>query len=97
MRASFFEGSAPRGALAAALAVTMAGPVQAAPPDRAAIEAQVVARHDTAVRALQKWIALPSIAAEDLNAKQGADYMARLARDTGFQHVEVVDTERVLR
>lgn len=92
MRASFFEGSVPRGALAAALAVTMAGPVQAAPPDRAAIEAQVVARHDTAVRALQKWIALPSIAAEDLNAKQGADYMARLARDAGFQHVEVVDT-----
>lgn len=79
-------------ALAAALTAITAGAAQAATPDRAAIQAQVAQRHDAAVKALQDWIALPSIAAEDRNAKQGADYMARLAREAGFQHVEVVDT-----
>ncbi|MDI9237822.1 M20/M25/M40 family metallo-hydrolase [Lysobacter sp. LF1] len=92
MRASAFGKGARRCALAAALAIATAGAAQAAPPDRAAIQAQVAQRHDSAVKALQDWIALPSIAAEDRNAKQGADYMARLARDAGFQHVEVVDT-----
>lgn len=92
MRASAFGTGARRYALAASLAIITAGAAQAATPDRAAIQAQVTQRHDAAVKALQDWIALPSIAAEDLNAKQGADYMAKLARDAGFQHVEVVDT-----
>ena len=34
---------------------------------------------------LQDWIALPSIAAENRNYPQGAEYMAKLARDAGFQ------------
>ena len=34
---------------------------------------------------LRDWIALPSIAAENLNYPQGAEYMAKLARDAGFQ------------
>ncbi|MDR7136073.1 acetylornithine deacetylase/succinyl-diaminopimelate desuccinylase-like protein [Lysobacter niastensis] len=76
----------------AALALMMAGAVQAATPDRDAIQAQVAQRHDASVKALQDWIALPSIAAEDLNAKQGAEYMAKLAREAGFQHVEIVET-----
>lgn len=76
----------------AALAVLAAGLAQAATPQREAIQAQVTQRHDAAVKSLQDWIALPSIAAEDRNAKQGADYMAKLAREAGFQHVEVVQT-----
>ncbi|WP_342316724.1 M20/M25/M40 family metallo-hydrolase [Lysobacter sp. FW306-1B-D06B] len=76
----------------ATLAACMAMTAHAAPPDRDAIKAQVAQRHDTAVKALQEWIALPSIAAEDRNPAQGAEYMARLAREAGFQHVEVVDT-----
>jgi acetylornithine deacetylase/succinyl-diaminopimelate desuccinylase-like protein len=42
---------------------------------------------------LQEWIALPSIAAENLNPQEGAEYMARLATDAGFQHVEIIPTD----
>ena len=64
----------------------------AANPDHAAIEREIGKRHDEAVKRLQDWIALPSIAAENLNAREGAEYMAKLARDAGFQKVEIVDT-----
>jgi acetylornithine deacetylase/succinyl-diaminopimelate desuccinylase-like protein len=53
----------------------------------------VVAQHETSVKRLQDWIALPSIAAEDLNSREGAEYMAQLARDAGFQKVEIVQTD----
>jgi acetylornithine deacetylase/succinyl-diaminopimelate desuccinylase-like protein len=93
MGASVFGHRARAGAVGmAALALMAWIPVRAQAPDREAIQAQVTKRHDTAVKALQEWIALPSIAAEDLNAKQGAQYMAKLARDAGFQHVEIVET-----
>ena len=65
----------------------------AAEPDRAAIERGVAEQHDASVKRLQDWIALPSIAAEDLNAREGAEYMARLVREAGFQQVEVIDTD----
>ena len=65
----------------------------AASPDMEAIEAKVIERHDESVKRLQEWIALPSIAAEDLNAREGAQYMARLARDAGFQKVEILETD----
>jgi acetylornithine deacetylase/succinyl-diaminopimelate desuccinylase-like protein len=42
---------------------------------------------------LQDWIAIPSIAAENRNYPQGADYMAKLARDAGFSRVEVIQTK----
>src|SRR5579883_3510083 len=61
--------------------------------DHAAIEAQIGKRHDEAVKRLQDWIALPSIAAENSNSKEGAEYMARLAREAGFQKAEVIQTE----
>jgi acetylornithine deacetylase/succinyl-diaminopimelate desuccinylase-like protein len=60
--------------------------------DRAAVLAQVGTQHDATVKMLQDWIALPSIAAENRNYPQGPEYMAKLARDAGFQHVEVVPT-----
>src|SRR5688572_20320389 len=92
--ASGFAGRRARGRAwkLAALALMMAGAAQAATPDRDAIRAQVAQRHDASVKALQDWIALPSIAAEDLNARQGAEYMAKLAREAGFQRVEIVET-----
>lgn len=74
------------------MALAMVGQAQAATPEREAIQAQVEKRHDSAVKALREWIALPSIAAEDRNSQQGAEYMARLAREAGFQHVEIVTT-----
>jgi acetylornithine deacetylase/succinyl-diaminopimelate desuccinylase-like protein len=60
------------------------------PPDD--VIAQIAAHHAQTVKTLQDWIALPSIAAENRGYPQGAEYMARLARDAGFQHVEVVPT-----
>lgn len=79
-----------RSILASALAIAL--PAIAAEPDLKAIEASVVKHHDASVKALQDWIALPSIAAENLNSREGAEYMAQLARDAGFQKVEIVDT-----
>lgn len=64
----------------------------AAPPDMDAIKRKIAEQHDASVKRLQDWIALPSIAAEDLNSREGAEYMAKLAREAGFQKVEIVDT-----
>ncbi len=60
--------------------------------DRDKVIAQIAAQHDATVRMLREWIALPSIAAENINYPQGPEYMARLAREAGFQRVEVVPT-----
>jgi acetylornithine deacetylase/succinyl-diaminopimelate desuccinylase-like protein len=80
--------------IAAAVAVLLVSGISfAASPDLDAIRQQVVAQHDASVKRLQDWIALPSIAAEDLNSREGAEYMARLARDAGFQKVEIVATD----
>ena len=49
--------------------------------------------HDEAVQRLRDWIALPSIAAEDLNFPAGAEHMAKLAREAGFQQVTVLSTD----
>jgi acetylornithine deacetylase/succinyl-diaminopimelate desuccinylase-like protein len=76
----------------ALLAVTLCSPARAA-DDFADVRREVAARHDEAVKRLRDWIALPSIAAEGLNSAEGADYMARLARDAGFQKVAVVPTD----
>src|SRR6187455_1637410 len=54
---------------------------------------EIAARHDEAVKRLQDWIALPSIAAENLNSNEGAEYMAQLARDAGFQSVKIIPTD----
>ena len=81
---------------AAAGAATLAFGAQAGfafqEPDKAAVLGQIPRQHDATLQMLREWIALPSIAAEGLNYPQGADYMAKLARDAGFQHVEVVPT-----
>lgn len=73
-------------------AMACAGSAAAAEVDRAAIQRVVTAQHDASVQGLREWIALPSIAAEDLKPREGAEYMAKLARDAGFQQAEVVDT-----
>jgi len=60
--------------------------------DRDAVVAHVARQHDATVQMLREWIALPSIAAENLNFPKGADYLARLAREAGFGRVDVVPT-----
>ncbi len=79
-------------ALLIAAAIGMPGFSVAAAPDTAAIQREIAKHHDEAVKRLQDWIALPSIAAENRNSREGAEYMAKLAREAGFQKVEIVDT-----
>ncbi|HMI42351.1 MAG TPA: M20/M25/M40 family metallo-hydrolase [Gemmatimonadaceae bacterium] len=54
--------------------------------------AQIPKQHDQTVKMLRDWIAFPSIAAENRGYPQGAEYMATLARNAGFQNVELVPT-----
>ncbi|GLC27794.1 M20/M25/M40 family metallo-hydrolase [Roseisolibacter agri] len=96
-RREFVHGAAASAALLAmgglsAPLAAMPGAMPAVAADRAAVLAQVAAQHDDTLRRLREWIALPSIAAEDRNYPQGPEHMARLAREAGFQHVEVVPT-----
>lgn len=63
------------------------------PPQQDPVIAQIAAQHNTTIKMLQDWIALPSIAAEDVGYPQGAEYMAQLARDAGFQQVQVIPTK----
>jgi acetylornithine deacetylase/succinyl-diaminopimelate desuccinylase-like protein len=60
--------------------------------DLAGIRGEVVRQHDQSVQKLQEWIALPSIAAENLNYPAGAEFMAKLAREAGFQDVAILET-----
>ena len=78
---------------AAAGAMLLApGAALAASGDREAILKAVEAGYDASVARIQDWIRNPSIAAENYRMQEGADYMARLARDAGFQKVRVVPT-----
>ena len=67
--------------------------ISAATPDLAPIRAKVAAQHEESVKRLRDWIGVPSIAAENLAYPAGADYMATLLRDAGFQTVEVIPTD----
>src|SRR6201982_3385481 len=57
------------------------------------IKAEITKRHDEAVKRLQDWIGQVSIAAEDRGYPEGAEYMAKLARDAGFQQATVINTD----
>jgi len=81
-------------AMSLPLALALFAPAAlAASADLAPIKAQIAAQHDANVKRLKDWIALPSIAAENLNYPQGAEHMAQLLRDAGFQHAEVIATD----
>ncbi len=80
-------------AVAAGFATLAPSAQAAAAPDLAPVRAQIAAQHDANIKRLKDWIAFPSIAAEKLNGKEGADYMAQLLKDAGFQHAEVIPTK----
>src|SRR5262245_18386016 len=61
--------------------------------DMADILREITKRHDEAVKRLQDWSALPSIAAENRNVPAGMHRMAQLARDAGFQQATVISTD----
>src|SRR3954464_13619311 len=61
--------------------------------DMSDIKAEITKRHDEAVKRLQDWIKLPSIAAENLNSAEGAEYMAKLAKEPRLQQATVIKTD----
>src|SRR5260370_25298867 len=65
----------------------------AAESDLNNIKAEITKRDDEAVKRLQDWIAQVSIAAENRGYPEGAEYMAKLARDAGFQNATVINTD----
>ena len=89
-RRVFLQGAA---AGAAALAIGDRSAFATTVQDRAAVLAQVPKQHDATIKMLQDWIALPSVAAENKGFPEGAEYMAKLAREAGFQRVEVIPTK----
>src|ERR1700738_674496 len=74
-------------------AVAISGHCIAATEDHAEIKTEITKRHDVAVKRLQDWIGQVSIAAENRGYPEGAEYMAKLARDAGFQQATVINTD----
>ena len=58
-----------------------------------AVRKAAEAGRDAAIKRIQDWIALPSIAAENRSMKEGAEYMATLAREAGFETATIVPTD----
>src|SRR5215217_1541668 len=88
-RREFLHGAA---VTAAAFAISPRSSIFASSPKDDVI-AKIAGQHAQTVKMLQDWIALPSIAAENRGYPQGAEYMAKLARDAGFQRVDLVQTK----
>ncbi len=80
-------------ALAGIALITSASSSYSAENDLAPIKAEVAKQHDEAVKRLQDWIKLPSIAAENLNYPAGAELMAKMLKEAGFQKATVVPTD----
>ena len=62
-------------------------------PDRRALARVVESQKEANIARIQDWIRNPSIAAENRAMQEGAQYMAQLARDAGFQTAEIVQTD----
>ncbi|QNM82293.1 M20/M25/M40 family metallo-hydrolase [Sphingomonas sabuli] len=85
-----------RGAVSALLvasALQGLSPAAAKPP--APVVAAIQADEAAAVKRLQQWIALPTIANMGVNHAEGAAHMRQLALDAGFQQGEVIKTAGV--
>ena len=80
-------------AIVACATVFVASPLRAAETGFDEIKRGIAKRHDEAVKRLRDWIAAPAIAAENLGYPEGAELMARLARDAGFQKATVIPTD----
>jgi acetylornithine deacetylase/succinyl-diaminopimelate desuccinylase-like protein len=88
-RRGFVQGAVSGAVLVAAPALAAAA---AKNSDKAAVLAQVPKMHAENLKRLQDWIALPSIAAENRNYPQGAEYTAKLAEQAGFTDVKIIPT-----
>lgn len=61
--------------------------------DLSAVRAAIDTQQAEALKRLQNWIALPSIAAENRNMKEGAQMLADLLKEAGFQSTTVIPTD----
>lgn len=76
-------------------AIAMAGWATHAQADEAvfaAIKTEITRNHDRAIARLREWIKHPAIAAENRGFPDGAERMAALLREVGFQHTEIIPT-----
>ena len=90
-RRTFLHGAA---AGAAALAIPRWSHARSnAADDLAGIRAEIQKRHDESVKRLQDWIKHPSIAAENRNMNEGAQYMMDLLREAGFSGITKIPTD----
>jgi len=64
-----------------------------ADPDLNDIKAEIARQHDAGIKRLQEWVRLPSIAAEDRGFPEGAEYLAALLKDAGFQQAKIMETD----
>src|SRR5258707_10718180 len=61
--------------------------------DLAGVRAAIENQRSEAIKRLQNWIALPSIAAENRNMKQGCQMMIDLLKEAGFQSATAMPTD----
>ena len=61
--------------------------------DLTAVRAAIENQRPAAIQRLQNWIALPSIAAENRNMKEGAQMMVDLLKEAGFQMASIMPTD----
>jgi acetylornithine deacetylase/succinyl-diaminopimelate desuccinylase-like protein len=61
--------------------------------DLTAVRAVIDKQRPQAIKRLQDWIALPSIAAENRNMQEGAQMMVDLLKEAGFQSATVMPTD----
>src|SRR5882724_861563 len=79
-----------RGALAGAASIALP---TLAREDLAPVYDQIGKRREETVRRIQQWIGQATIAAENVGGKEGAQLMAELLREAGFQRADRVDTD----
>src|SRR5579872_1460929 len=61
--------------------------------DLSSVRAAIDKQRPEAIKRLQNWIALPSIAAENRNMQEGVRMMMELLKDAGFQSAKVMPTD----
>src|SRR5271165_630890 len=61
--------------------------------DLTAVRAAIEKQRPQAIKRLQNWIALPSIAAENRNMKEGVQMMIDLLKEAGFQSAKLMPTD----
>src|SRR5882757_2109778 len=61
--------------------------------DLTAVRTAIEKQRSEAIKRLQNWIALPSIAAENRNMKEGCQMMIDLLREAGFQMATMMPTD----